>query len=416
MANRKQKTFLGAALILCGFLLNTHPAHSAPVALNDSDMDQVMAGNAADGGGVVVGNSSKAVFNLRAGLDLNGEAQQGAKGLNIVNSTESAVANSINIWDGSGAAAAREGSNTDSVLEINQANTISQQQLRSATLSGYLRSEADQTNILNRSGSESSTSKVADIHRVTNRTEETVKTLSSSSSMVDTGINFSLGDQFSFEGNLGQGLAVSGHADVTLGGGSADIAAALGGGISAGASIGDQNGDLKVGDLNLGTTGVTAGVKVTAGLSLLTRLVLPTMSIKIDGTGCGVVLGSCNASSTFDETVTTKTDNSTLDIVENFLSGQSSYTEETTTIYRSPFELGSARAEYIVVDNSSLELDSNVTLELSDAAQKEIKGMNIVNAIGSNVANATNISRTARFEGAGSKMVLNQFNTVRHGR
>ncbi len=111
----------------------------------------------------------------------------------------------------------------------------------------------------------------------------------------------------------------------------------------------------------------------------------------------------------------TKTDNSTLDIIENHQSGQSSFSEVATKISRSPFELESAKAEYIVIDASSLELDSEVWLELSDSAQKDIKGMNIVNAIGSNVANGTNISRTARFEGYRSKLILNQFNTVHHG-
>ncbi len=42
--------------------------------------------------------------------------------------------------------------------------------------------------------------------------------------------------------------------------------------------------------------------------------------------------------------------------------------------------------------------------------------MNVVNAIGSTVANATNVSRTTRFEGLWSTLVLNQSNTVHHGR
>ncbi|MCK4710541.1 MAG: hypothetical protein KAU21_18140, partial [Gammaproteobacteria bacterium] len=60
-------------------------------------------------------------------------------------------------------------------------------------------------------------------------------------------------------------------------------------------------------------------------------------------------------------------------------------------------------------------LYSDITLELSESAQKETEGMNIVNAIGSNVANSTNISRALQFNSIGTRLILNQFNVVHHG-
>ena len=161
MAYKRPKVFLSAALLLLsGLLLDAQPAHSEPVVLEDSVMDRVTAGETTEGGGFVVGNSSEIVSNRTTGLDLSGEAQQGAKGLNIVNSAESAVANTVNIWDGSAVTITVEDGDTKPVLEVNQINQIIQEQKHSATMSGYLRTEADQTEALNRFVSESSTSDV----------------------------------------------------------------------------------------------------------------------------------------------------------------------------------------------------------------------------------------------------------------
>jgi hypothetical protein len=358
-------------------------------------MDQVTAGNAQEGGGVIIGNSSDAVDNRTRRLDLSGEAQQNAKGFNIVNSAESAVANTANIWDGTAVTITIEDGNAKPGLEVNQTNQVTQEQIRSATLSGYSRSEAEQTEILNRSGSISHTSKIVNSNDTTDLFEETRISTTTSSAEINTLLKFNLGSKINFEGNLGQGVAGAGHTDMTFDGGSADIAAVA-------------EGDVTVaGDGSLVADGK---------LVLVTRVVLPKFTLVMDGVGCGVVMGSCNADSTSTEITHTKTDNSTLDIIEDHQTGQSSYSEVQTSIHRSPFELKSARAEYIVIDNSSLELDSDVTLELSESAQKEIEGMNIVNAIGSNVANSLNVSRTERFKSRRSTLVLNQLNIVHHGR
>ncbi len=396
MSDKNQKLLLSIPiLLLSSLLLQVQAVYSTPIVLEDRVMDQVTAGNTNEGGGVVVGQSSEAIANSISELNLNGEAQQNTTGLNIVNSAASAVANVVNIWDGSGVTATKENSDTNSEVKINQLNNITQEQLRTAMIFGYLRSEADHTETLNRSGNVSYASNIIDYHGVTNILEKTHESTTFSNAGVNTHFNFKLGDKIDFSGHLGLGAAVAGYSDITFEGGSADIAVALDGKIS---SAGD-------------------GKPLTAdgGLVLVTQVKLPDMRLIINGVGCGVAIGSCNANSVFFETTNTKTDNSTLDIIENHQSGQSSYSEVQTNIYRSPFELKNARAEYIVIDDSTLDLNSDVTLELSDSAQKDAKGMNIVNAIGSNVANGTNITRTKSFEGSRSKLVLNQFNTVHHG-
>lgn len=402
MTNKKQKRALIATMqLLSGLLLVTQPAHSEPVALTDRAMDQVTAGEATEGGGVVTGNSSEAVVKRTARLDLNGEAQQNANGLNIVNSTESAVANVVNIWDGNGVTATKEDNDTNSGVKINQVNSTTQEQPRSATISGYVRSEADHTETLNRSGSGSYTNKVVDHADVKNISEETRKITTISNGKVNTLFEFKLGDNISFSGHLGAGVAAAGHTEIDFDDGSTDIAVALG----------DKHIDGNI----TGGIGNDESLTVTGALTLVTRVDLPSIDLVIDGVGCGVAMGSCEANSVSIETTNTYTDNSTLKIVENHQFGQGSFSEVQTSVYRSPFELKSAKAEYIVIDDSTLELDSDVTLVLSESAQKDAKGMNIVNAIGSNVANSTNVARTTKFEARKATLVLNQFNTVNHG-
>lgn len=408
---KRNRTSLTATLLCCGLLLCCGAAHAAPVTLDDREMDRVLAGTAPDSGGVVVGNSSTAIFRQAGGLSLNNEAQRGAKGLNLVNSNQSAVANTLNLWDGSGIAAARGGMDGAPELEINQGNQITQTRSGSGSLAGYSRPEADRSESLHRSGQESAASRIVNILDTTDLSSRETRSVIEAVTSVNTDLKFGFGDLLSFEGKLGQGVAAAGHIELQLDGGSADIAMTVGGGIH-------PSGQIKPPDplgIGLGDTGASFGIDLEADLSLVTRFVLPKLDVVFDGTGCAVAMGSCSANSTSTRVTKEATDTSVLEIREKHESGQSAFREEKTSSYRSPFALGSARGDYIVVDNSTLELDSDLSLELSDEAQKELKGMDVVNAIGSNVANATNIARTPRQIGGGAKLVLNQFNIVNHG-
>lgn len=416
MTYKNIKILINFPTLLCsGLLFYVQASHSAPVILIDSDMAQVTAGNYNDGGGVIIGNKSEGIVKNKTGLDISGEAQQSANGLNLVNSIDSAIANTINIWDGRVVTITVEDGALKPVLEINQVNQITQKKNRTATISGYSKPEAEFTETAKRSSSENYLSKIVDSHNTINLFEEIHQSQTISSTNVNTLTKFNLGDKFSFEGNLGQGVAVAGHADITFDGGSVELALSAGAGISVSAGIGQGDSDLTVLGVNLGETEASAGIGISANIALITRVDLPKVNIVIDGAGCGVVMGSCSASSELREFTATRTDNSTLDIVENHQAGQSVFSEEHVQSYRSSFGIESAKAEYIIVDDSSLDLDSVISLELTDTVQKDVKGMNIVNAIGSNVANSTNVSRASQFKSHRSTLVLNQFNTVIHG-
>ena len=89
-------------LIALGATTWASAAHGAAAPLTDETLDAVTAGTAQPlaSGGAVVGNNSSAVIDITGTLNLSGEAQSGARGLNVVNSSESTVANGVNVWDG----------------------------------------------------------------------------------------------------------------------------------------------------------------------------------------------------------------------------------------------------------------------------------------------------------------------------
>ena len=82
---------------------------------------------------------------------------------------------------------------------------------------------------------------------------------------------------------------------------------------------------------------------------------------------------------------------------------------------RSPFEIEDAQAEYIVVDDSKIDVETNYGITLAGSAQSNLRALNAVNAAGSAVANGVNISRTPTVTG-GQVMALSQQNVIRHSR
>lgn len=403
MYSRSMLTVLFAGLLAMG------SPHSAPVLLEDEAMDQVTAGEVENGGGVVTANSSTAQLNNSATVHLNNEAQAGSRTLNLVNSTDSAVANTTNVWQGDVISFSIRDGVDNPELEVNQINQIQQQPLQSANVSGYSRPDSELTDITRHSASQSYANDLVTISNASDRVDEVRVSENISSASVNTKLVLDLGDQVYIEGHLGQGVASSGTLHAVYDGGSAEFAMSINGGINVSGGVGATS-DI------LGSS-VTVGAQASAeiGMSLLTRIELPRMEVDLNGSGCAVILGSCSASGSSKETVITSSNHSTLDVYENHQSGSNEYTDESISIKRSSFELGSASANYIVIDDSSLQLDSEVSLELSDSAQKDARAMNLVNALGSNVANANNISAASKFENTNSRLILNQYNVVRHG-
>lgn len=386
-----------ALLTISCLLIHPFPVRPAPTTLDNHDLKEVTAGTAATGadGGVVVGNGSEVAVHRETAVNLSGDVQIEARGLNLVNSTGSMVANGVNVWDGSGFNAA---------VEVNQLNSIEQEQRRSAAVNGYHRVGADTLARTNRSESESHDIQRNVFHSVADLFQEERVNNRVSAGEVDTGIKLNAGDQLNLEANVGSGVAAAGQLEAHYDGGEAQIALAAGGGISATAGIGIE-----------GFAGIDVGINTEANLSIMADIRMPEMDIAFNGGGCGVVLGSCSSNGSTEESVSTLIDHSTLDTFEEHSIGHSSYAQSAIDEYRSAFTLDHAQAEYIVVDHAILLVDDDQSLNLSGDAQSNVRGMNVVNAVGSAVANAANVARNAQMDNSG-RLTLNQTILIHHSR
>lgn len=415
MVNRRVNWRLGRPLlILNALLLSATLVQAAPVSLDDSVLDRLTAGSSetSGSGGAIIGNSSEATINQTGGVDLYDEAQGGAKALNLVNSSESTVANGINIWDVSGPEMGAGGGNG----AIEQLNVVNQEQRRSASMPNYSRPEANTFVQVDRTGSEEhniSLNRDNTVYDVVSLSSDAKNT---SSAYVNTTIKggANVGDNSLPRGNVdtnvGKGLAIAGQLDANIDGGEAHIGLAVGGAVIARPDVitpstsgpVDSYGGMDIGD-------------ESSDFTLYGRLILPEIKIEINGAGCGVAMGSCGSEGTADLATNETTDNSIMDQEVSSSVGNSQFTDNSTESYRSAFELNNAQAEYIVVDDSSLTVNTTFNLSLSGGAQSNVMGMNVVNATGSAVADGVNIARTSQLM-AGGSMNLKQSNLITHSR
>jgi hypothetical protein len=365
-----------AALAAASWASAAHAA--APLA--DDKLDGVTAGTASEqplaSGGAVVGNNSEALLNVTGTLDLGGEAQSGANGLNVVNSSESTVANGVNVWDGKLDSATQADSTK---FEVSQSNLVEQEQRRVAFLPSYERSDFNRS----KTWTEDSTHSAS---QTLNRSTETRDVESTATTRALTS-----------EGNVTTETTVAGQ---TIRGGR---------GI---AGAGDLAVNFDGGDIDLVIEGNIADVLEG---SIALNIGLPELDIAFNGGGCAVQMGSCEGRGSLDESSTHERDNSVIETESSSSEESGTFVGNGTEDVRSPFAIADAQAEYIVVDDSKIDVETNYGITLSGSAQSNLRALNAVNAAGSAVANGVNISRTPTVSG-GQVMALNQQNVIRHSR
>ena len=113
--------------------------------MRDSQMDKVTAGQSEGGdasGGSIAANNSAVNTTTTGSVNLSGTALMGASGLNIVRSTDSLVANGVNVYDSSLTA-----DNANDGSKVNQSNSIDQSQSTGATLDSYHRGQNSQLTV-----------------------------------------------------------------------------------------------------------------------------------------------------------------------------------------------------------------------------------------------------------------------------
>lgn len=399
-----------SVVVFC-LIIGTSLAYAGPVSLSDSALDAVTAGTSETGGsgGAIIGNSSVATINQTGGVSLTDQAQADAKALNLVNSAESTVANGVNVWQGSGANSA--GLDSPGFM-VNQSNTVNQEQRRSASMPNYSRPEADTLIQSSTSGSETYDNRLELTTTQMDLVSNYRNAENTSTAAVDTTIAAGVSEvpsadipEASFDTNTGKGLAVAGSLDAFLDGGEVQLGLAVGGAVSAFRDTDTSDsgyGGIEVGDAD-------------SDFTLYGRLILPELELHIDGAGCGVAMGSCQAGGTSTEETEDLRDNSLVETQVSSEVGGSDYATEQIDMYRSPFELDNAQAEYIVVDDSTLTVSTAFTLALSGSVQSGASGMNIVNSTGSAVANGVNVAQTQRVNG-GNVLHMSQSNVISHSR
>ena len=345
--NRISFVFLGATIAASPLAL------AGPTVLDDRQLEQVTAGTAdygapsgQPGGGAIVANSSNASLKTTGGVSLSDSAQQGARAVTLVNSADSAVGNPVNIWDGR-----VSGTAAATALDVTQGNSIAQHQSRTAGLESYARLGPN----VDREYSEwSKTTHVGSVD-----TTQSIK----GNNLPDVGVQ------------VGKGISIAGDVDLYIDAGLLTI-----------------NNEIALGSTHtvthvelLGGVVVNTVDTVLASVNQTFNWTLPEVTFSVTGAGCWVVMGKCDADGSYEKTA-----------------------DETTHV-RAPFRLRNAQAEYIVVDESSLDVTHDYSVTLSGSAQRDARAVNLVNAGGSLVANAVNIARTPN---VGPSLNLSQVNVI----
>ena len=379
-----------AALLLAG------TAMAAPQELSADQLEWITAGtdsNPPPNGGAIVGNGSSAELKS-AGEVIIDNAQSDVRALNIVNSSESTVANGVNIFSSQ---ALVDGDivlpdavdNAVGSYNIEQVNTVTQDQRRLSSLPDYQRgantySDYAESGTFNSTGSDAEYDQLTNVESTLILDEKTTKGSVTANDGPTLAINAHLNDETFIEVEF----------NYPAGGGGDKIGGVFNGGL----------------EYELNTGGIT--IEAETIIPVTVTLDMPSMKLKVDAMGCLAFNGSCEIDGTRTEKTENISDHSTLYTRDEAYTSDKTWDNSGSESVQAAFELQDAQAEYIVVDHSSINIDAAYLVDLSGGAQSGLRAMNAVNAAGSAVANGVNVSVAA----GGGIQTLSQINTISHSR
>lgn len=375
MGTRVLYAALALSLSCAGMAFGQEAAKAKrPHRLADLQLDRITAGDSGAGsssediGGTIVAGGSQATITNTGGVTLEGGAQSGAQALNLVNATQSRVANGVNVWDGQ-----LDSHDAATTLKVQQSNQVFQQGFASyASLSGYTRGPNTWTNY-----SSSETSKSSSSDNLTNNSHvDTTQSISSNGS-VTTGGSGPTAPSGSSGLQIGQGISGTGKLNIGVDAGSVSV------GVSAAANVSGQVSGLFTSGSGSASSSFNAGA----------QWVLPKLNLSFDGGICYVEMGSCSAQGSRDTTSSSEDDK------------QAAYSQ----VVQGPVSIDNANAQYIVADGSKLDATNSYTVFLNGTSEENAKALNLVNATASLITNAVNIARTPT---AGPTLNLNQTNLI----
>lgn len=393
--------FSVAGLAICGATL------AEPVSLQQSELDAVTAAghsgmtSPAPNGGAIVGNGSAAVLESTGSVTIGDGSQVDARALNLVNASESTIANGVNVFNGS---AAEQAEFDNLTYDVEQLNAVTQDQRRLSSLPAYERGANTETSTMESGSSEymSSSSvfdQVIDLERTFILDEATTDGGFDRSSAPTFSINVDGLFQLGEDGKILK-LDVDQY-DIQFNAPSAS----------------NSVGVVFNGQLNYGVDGGTINVD-TGDLGLTVTVEMPEVDFNFDAMGCVAVNGSCTIEGTRTESSEEVSDHSTLYTSEESGSGSSEWSSIASESVQAPFTLEDAQAEYIVVDESTIDVISSYVVNLSGGAQANLRAMNVVNAAGSAVANGVNVAvmEAGVISSASPVFTLSQRNMIDHSR
>ncbi len=390
------------AFLVAGLLVLSGQARAEPVALIDGELDRITAGSEhpAPNGGAIIGNGGSAVLESTGEVSIDDGAQADVAALNLVNSSESTVANGVNVFDGR---IDQDGELSAVTTNLEQANVISQDQRRLSALPSYGRGANTLTTSTDAGSSNSDTTsvlydQVIDLERTTVTDSATTQGSYDRSGAPTLRIQAELDDIASYEAEFNAPSA------------SNSVGVVFNGEID----IGIDSGSLEA---TLSRTSEEDGT--TSGLDLGLVMDLPTLDIEFDAMGCVALNGNCTIDGSRTESTDEISDHSTLSTSDESTSESATWARSESEVVNAAFELQDAQAEYIVVDESELSVNAGYLVHIAGGAQSGLRAMNVVNAAGSAVANGVNVS-TQRTGGnltaGGPALTINQTNTIIHSR
>ena len=382
--------------------------------LETSDLDMVTAAghdydkSPAPNGGAIIGNGSSAILNSTGEVIIGDGSQVDAQALNMVNASESTVANGVNIFNGN----ATEAASFDSLsYNVEQLNSVTQDQRRLSSLPGYDRGANIDSTFMESGTSEhtSSTSvfdEVIDLERSFVLDEATTDGNFDRSSAPTLRIEVEGAIQVGRERLLEPGMGDGGIFSVDVTQYDVEFNAP-----SAASSVGVVfNGEV-------GYTKEAAVLEFDTEILDIT-ITTPRIDFNFDAMGCVAVNGSCTIDGSRTESTDMISDHSTLYTLDESSSDSSTSSSSGSESIQAAFELRDAQAEYIVVDESTIDVTATYIVNLSGGAQSGLRAMNVVNAAGSAVANGVNVAvmKAGVLESSSPVLNLSQTNIINHSR
>jgi len=354
--------------------------YGAPVELSDSRLESVTAGSAevsSPNGGLIVGNTSTALVRNFAEIQLAGEAQKNAKSLNLVNSSDTRIANGVNLWIVNPAADTQ-----NPIAGFSQMNTFEQHRRISIKAGEW-------------------------IYEGENVTETSIESSSA------TFIGGFFPETVTFTGT-----ALRGELDPDTGAVIGELEPAnpkpteelkIGIGIAFAGEVSGEIGDTHIKFSSKDRTVVATesevsitvfGIKIVLSEDKSTQVVESELvkdviieGITIDkakGVGCIIVRGFCN-----------------IDEGSNF----SVTSINTRKVFTPGLPAPDTSAEMIVMGEGGLDLQDDYFVSLTHNAQQNSSAFNLVNGAGGILANGANLSNSTLF-GMGGSGPFRQTNSI----